>query len=521
MKKVGQLMVCGFEGKTPSDEIITLIKDYHIGGIILFSRNIGTAKEVLALTNALQRIARDAGHEQPLFICVDQENGVVRRLGEGTTYFPGSMLIGATGNKANAYAIGLATGRELKALGINWNLAPVVDINNNPSNPVIGVRSFGEGADMVASYAVENIKGMHEAGIITTLKHFPGHGDTDSDSHLKLPVIPHTMERLEAMELKPFRACMEAGADTVMSAHVYFPTLVKSEKPATLAPEVMTGLLREGLGFQGVVTTDCMEMKAIADTYGTVGGAVKALEAGVDIVMISHTYTLQEEAIKTIVQDVEKGHLALEKIEASYNRILKLKEKYLDWDTIVDQPTLAPIVGCEEHQQLAEKVFREGITICKNDGVLPLSAEADSVLFIDSSNCHITGVEDTVFATHSLRSAIEGITTQVEVMEINPDPSEEEITKVLQVMKKFDKVIFGTFNIGPQSNLIKLVQRMADLGQQIVVIAMRNPYHLAYMEESNAFIATYEWTKAGLELAVKAVFGMEHVSGKLPVMKKN
>ncbi len=359
-KKVGQLMVCGFADKTPSEEIVRLIRNYHVGGIILFSRNIGTAQEVLALTNALQQIAKEAGHERPLLICVDQENGIVRRLGEGTTYFPGSMLIGATGNSKNAYDIGLATGKELKALGINWNLAPVVDINNNPGNPVIGVRSFGEDTDLVSAYAIENIRGMHQAGVITTLKHFPGHGDTDSDSHLKLPVIPHHMERLEAVELKPFRACMKAGADTVMSAHVFFPALVKEEKPATLATEVMTGLLRDQLGFQGVVTTDCMEMNAIADTYGTVEGATRAIKAGVDIIMISHTHILQEKAIKKLVEQVEAGDIQLEKIETSYMRVQQLKEKYLDWDHIENNRQLDAVVGCEEHQALAEKSFQRG-----------------------------------------------------------------------------------------------------------------------------------------------------------------
>lgn len=171
-KKVGQLMVVGFKGITASDDIKELIREHHVGGIILFGRNIGSPQEILSLTQELQQVAKDAGHEQPLLICIDQENGVVRRLGEGTTIFPGAMLLGATGEPENAYQVGVATGKELKALGINWNLAPVMDVNNNPENPVIGVRSFGEAADMVSEFGRMAMKGMQEAGIITTLKHF-------------------------------------------------------------------------------------------------------------------------------------------------------------------------------------------------------------------------------------------------------------------------------------------------------------------------------------------------------------
>ncbi|MEI2401057.1 glycoside hydrolase family 3 N-terminal domain-containing protein, partial [Paenibacillus phytohabitans] len=217
-KKVGQLMVVGFKGIKASDEIKELICEHHVGGIILFARNIGTPQEILSLTNELQQVAKDAGHEHPLLICIDQENGVVRRLGEGTTIFPGAMLLGATGEPEHAYQVGVATGKELKALGINWNLAPVMDVNNNPANPVIGVRSFGESADKVSEFGRMAMKGMQEAGIITTLKHFPGHGDTNVDSHLDLPVISHNINRLEQIELRPFIDSIKAGADTIMSA---------------------------------------------------------------------------------------------------------------------------------------------------------------------------------------------------------------------------------------------------------------------------------------------------------------
>src|SRR5437868_6476316 len=200
-EQIGQVLMVGFAGDTPSQEIIDLIQQYHIGNIILFSRNVRDAQQVRELTQHLQRSAKEAGQPYPLLIAIDQENGIVQRLGETVTVFPGNMALGAIGSEQIAYEVALATGRELKALGINMNLAPVVDVNNNPANPVIGVRSFGEDPQMVARLSVAMVKGYRAAGVITSLKHFPGHGDTAVDSHLALPIIPYALERLETVEL--------------------------------------------------------------------------------------------------------------------------------------------------------------------------------------------------------------------------------------------------------------------------------------------------------------------------------
>src|SRR6266849_3979956 len=234
-EQAGQVLMAGFWGSTPSQEIIDLIQHYHVGNIILFSRNVRDARQVFELTRSLQQIAREAGQRYPLFIAIDQENGIVQRLGEATTIFPGNMALGAIGTEEMAYKVASATGQELKALGINMNLAPVVDINNNPANPVIGVRSFGEDPQQVARLGAAMVKGYHAAGILSCLKHFPGHGDTAVDSHLALPMIPYTLERLAAVELLPFRSGIEAGAESVMIAHISFPALTRQAiSPATL-----------------------------------------------------------------------------------------------------------------------------------------------------------------------------------------------------------------------------------------------------------------------------------------------
>src|SRR2546421_1603108 len=262
-EQIGQVLMVGFLGDTPSQEIIDLIQRYHIGNIILFSRNVRDARQVFELTQRLQRCAKEAGQHYPLLIAIDQENGLVQRLGEAVTVFPGNMALGAIGSEQIAYEVALATGRELKALGINMNLAPVVDVNNNPANPVIGVRSFGEDPQQVARLGAAMVRGYHDAGILTCLKHFPGHGDTAVDSHLALPTIPYPLERLEALELLPFRSGIEAGAESVMIAHVSFPALTQQNMlPATLSSPIVQGLLRGKLGFNGAILSDCMEMKA-------------------------------------------------------------------------------------------------------------------------------------------------------------------------------------------------------------------------------------------------------------------
>src|SRR5947209_4584979 len=323
----------GFWGSTPSHEIIDLIQRYHVGNILLFSRNVRDTRQVLELTQSLQTIAKEAGQRYPLLIAIDQENGLVQRLGEAATIFPGNMALGAIGSEEVAYQVAQATGHELKALGINMNLAPVVDVNNNPANPVVGVRSFGEDPQQVARLGTAMVKGYPAAGMLSCLKHFPGHGDTAVDSHLALPKIPYTLERLETLELVPFRGGIEAGAGSVMIAHVSFPALTEQNMlPATLSPAIVQGLLREKLGFSGVILSDCMEMRAISDTFGTERAAVTALQAGIDLVLVSHIYTRQRGSIEAILGAVEAHELSPQTIQQAAERVLRLKGRYLSWD---------------------------------------------------------------------------------------------------------------------------------------------------------------------------------------------
>lgn len=514
--QLGQLMVVGFKGKTVSESIIQLINENHIGGIILFSHNIGSPTELLNLTSTLQFEAKKAGYTYPLLICLDQENGVVRRLGNGTTTFPGAMAIGATRKIENAFDISYATGQELKELGVNWNLAPVLDVNNNPDNPVIGVRSYGEDPRLVSQFGKNSMKGMQSAGIITTLKHFPGHGDSNVDSHLALPVIGHSRKRLNEVELVPFRECIDSGADTIMTAHVYFPAIEDRENvPATLSKKVISGLLREELGFDGVVTTDCMEMKAISKTIGTEKGAVEALKAGVDLVMVSHTHEVQLSTIKEIESALADGVLKEETVRASLNRLNKLKKKYLSWETTPFDTTFVSL-GTVKHRQLAEKVFQESVTIVKNDNLLPLSTN-QKILVINPLNQSIYGVEDTREIKATLGDAMKELSNFVEYYDFPEIFNIKDMESLIEKSKEFEVIVMGTLSVSSKSYQIDFYEKILSLGIPVVGVAMRNPYDLRYFPKMAAYIATYEFTYLALQTAANAIFGKSLVSGELPV----
>lgn len=519
-KIIGELFVIGFDGKVVPKSIKKLIHDYHIGGIILFTRNIGSPDEVLRLTASLQKEARDAGYERPLLICVDQENGTVRRLGEGTTIFPGGMTIGASDSEENAYQVGYASGTELRALGINWNLAPVVDVNVNPDNPVIGVRSYGESPERVARLAKAAVKGMQDAGVVTTLKHFPGHGDTKVDSHLALPVIPHSIERLEEIELRPFQASLES--DVIMSAHIYFPALeLEADKPATLSKAVLTGLLREKLGYTGLITTDCMEMNAISETIGTAKGVVAALQAGVDLAMVSHTLQRQVGALQEVKAAVESGELSRESILTSAERIRRVKDTYINWNnTSIDSGAKVPsFVGGNDHRKLAKEAYRRGVTMVYNHGLIPIDSSSNIVIVTPEASAQ-SAAEDPSHATVRLYDAVRSYQPNAKNIALTSEWTEEDIHEQVEQWKQYDAVIFGVQYLAQQPMQQLLLEKLAASDIPVIAIVMRSPYDVALLPELHTCICTYEVSSPASEVAVSAVFGEEEILGTLPVTIK-
>ncbi|KIL49548.1 beta-N-acetylhexosaminidase [Jeotgalibacillus soli] len=516
-QRIGRLFVVGFDGTQATPEIIDMIHTYHVGAVILFGRNIGTPEELLKLTHSLQREAKSAGYDHPLLICTDQENGAVRRLSEGTTIVPGSMLIGATNNPQYAYKAGFLTGKELKALGINWNLAPVADINNNPRNPVIGVRSYGEDASQVASFVEQSMKGMQAGGVQTTLKHFPGHGDTSVDSHLDLPVISHDLERLHQIELVPFKQCIESGADAIMTAHVYFPALEKTlNKPATFSKAVVTELLREKLGFNGVVTTDCMEMEAVKNGIGTVAGAVEAIKAGIDFVMISHSYHIQKEAIEHVVKAVEEGEISHSRIQQSIQRIAEMAKKYSSFDEIFEVDELPAYVGSSEHRTQMKSIYNQGITLLGSSVTKKLNKD-ERILIIFPENKYTSIVEDRRYSTEAFVHLLKKDHPLTMGLELKTPIQKEDIECVVSESEKFDRIIVLTLNAHTDIRQQQMLEALLEGHPKVDAVVLRNPYDAALLYKAHQVICTYEYTEMTYETVIGSLTGDMKLGGVLPV----
>jgi beta-N-acetylhexosaminidase len=346
-EKIGQLFMVGFLGTTVTPELATFMREYRPGGVILFSRNLESVEQIVELTNDLQRCSP----KSPLLISIDQEGGRVSRLPKGFTIFPPCELIGRCNSTELAYAAAATTAKELRAVGINMNMAPVLDVNSNPDNPVIGDRAFGSVSNVVGEMALVTAAGLQDNKVVACGKHFPGHGDTNADSHKELPVVQASRERLEAVEFPPFRRAAAAGIATMMTAHVLYKAL-DERLPATLSPDIITHLLREQMDYDGVVLTDDLEMHAIVDHYGPGDAAVRALLAGCDVLLICKDRDREVAAFESVEQAVASGTIGTARLDQSVARIQRVKQRYL-WPyrpAVISEAKL--IAGCCTHQAL-------------------------------------------------------------------------------------------------------------------------------------------------------------------------
>ncbi|HEV7666395.1 MAG TPA: beta-N-acetylhexosaminidase, partial [Chloroflexota bacterium] len=375
-QRVGQVFMLGFVGTALNDANRALIGGLHLGGVTLFGRNIDSGSQLATLDAALQTIADPV----PLFISVDQEGGLVVRVTDGATIFPGNMALGATSDPSLARRVAEASAAELLAMGVNMDLAPVVDVNTNPLNPVIGVRSFGSTPEFVSQFATQTIAGLQSSGVSAVGKHFPGHGDTAVDSHRDLPVVLHSRERLDLIELQPFRAAMEAGVDGIMTAHLYVPSIEsRQDVPATLSKTVLTGLLREQLGFNGLILTDALDMDAIKKDRSAAEAAVEAFEAGADMLLIAGINADDRahlsEGPPALLAAVKSGRISEERLNQSVLRILEAKAKRGILAGAVARPPTpsATVLNSAEHRALALDAARQAVTLQRDsEGLLPL-----------------------------------------------------------------------------------------------------------------------------------------------------
>ena len=357
--QAARLISVGFQGKAMTDELFRLIAR-GVGGVIFFSRNIGQPVEVAHATASLKRAAG-----RPLVIALDQEGGLVARLRQGFTEVPPMRSVGATGDPELARQVGAVIGREVRAVGFDMNYAPVLDVDTNPQNPVIASRSFGRTPELVSDMGVALFAGLESAGVGACGKHFPGHGDTSQDSHLTLPRLPHSLERLEQVELKPFAAAARAGIPSLMTAHVIFEPL-DPVHPATMSRAVLRGLLRERLGYDGLVVSDDLEMRAIADHFGVEETVVRGLNAGVDHFLCCHTAEVAHRAIDSVIHAIERGIVSRETLAAANRRLQTFSQRYAR-PALEDSPDLS-VLRSDAHLSVVQQVLRNAAAPGTNRG---------------------------------------------------------------------------------------------------------------------------------------------------------
>src|SRR5690625_1294079 len=506
-EKVGQLFMVGFNGLEPNGEIINLITKYHVGGICYFSRNLKTPKQVHKLSTELQSYANI---KTPLFLSIDQEGGMINRITEGITVSPNNMALGAINNRLYTKQIAEIVARELGAMGINMNFDPSMDVNNNPKNPVIGTRSFGEDVTKVSKHGVETINGYQKENISAVVKHFPGHGDTNIDSHEDLPVIPHPMERIHSIELPPFQYAIDNGVDAVMVSHVSFPSLDK-DYPASLSPKIVQGLLRKKLGFEGVVITDCMEMLAIDHNYSSGESAILAINAGIDLILISHTYEKQREAIDAVIQAVKDGEISEERIDESVSRILALKQKR---KTGENHEYNREKFAKKRHIEFAKKLTEQSITIVKNDdNLLPLNHNKKTVL-LWPSNIKTSPVIETNKQASTLGHFLHGRLNHFTELPLSTDEA------VFNACKDSEQIIIATFNLTQDKETLHTTKEFINqFHQKTILCAFGNPYDFLVAPYVSAYVAAYDIRPITLHSVAKALCSVGETRTKLPVVK--
>jgi len=350
-QKIGQLFMVGFLGTSVTPDLASFIKEYKPGGVILFSRNLESVEQMVALTNDLQACSPHS----PLLISIDQEGGRVSRLPKGFTIFPPCDLLGRCNSTELAYAAAATIAKELRSVGVNMNMAPVLDVNSNPDNPVIGDRAFGTTPAVVCELGLATVAGLQDNKVVACGKHFPGHGDTNADSHKELPVVEALRERLEAVELLPFRRAIGQGVASLMTAHVLYRAL-DNELPATLSPTIIKDFLRQELRYDGVVLTDDLEMHAIVDHYGIEDAAVRAVLAGCDVLLICKDRDREVAAFRAVEQAVAAGAISPERLNLSAARIARLKERFVARYRPAMISDAKLIAGCRTHQVLLRTI---------------------------------------------------------------------------------------------------------------------------------------------------------------------
>ncbi|MBQ4073736.1 MAG: glycoside hydrolase family 3 protein [Clostridia bacterium] len=510
--KIGQMFSAGFPSPQVDEQARRLAEEFHVGNFYLFSRNIINVDQTCALCNDINHLAYKNNGVAP-FIGVDQEGGAVSRIVEGASLIPGEMALAAC-KDPDTYQIGLNIGQVMRSFGITSPSSPVLDVNSEPLNPIIGARAYCDDTDRVSKLGVGMVRGLQEGGCISTVKHFPGHGNVKTDSHLGMPTNDSPLEVLESIEFNPFQQAFNAGADALMTAHVRY-TAVDDQLPGTLSPKIMTDLLRNQMGFKGLAVTDCMEMDAIRATYGCGEGAVMAIEAGCDLLTFSHTIEAVEQAVKAIYAAVESGRITEERIDVSYNRIMALKKKYgLLTPPVIDRAAAHILAADPEKNALHQALSRESVTLLSDQGGLDMLKKAKKPLFLAPPSLALTGAEDQ--KTNPLcftKLAVKAMGGEGFVMPLNNYNDE-----TIAILEKgdFDVAVLGLYNARFRKGQIDTLRKLESMDKPLVVILLGAPYDATLVQRADALISGYEYTNISVPSILDAVqTGVFH--GSLPV----
>jgi beta-N-acetylhexosaminidase len=492
-----------------------LIAKYRVGGIIYFTwaHNTRDPHQIADLSNGIQKASLSLPRGLPVLVSTDQEHGIVCRVGEPATLFPGAMAIGAGRSRKDARTLGRIAGQELRALGIRQNYSPVADVNVNPANPVIGVRSFGADPGAVAGMVAAEVGGyQHARQVAATAKHFPGHGDTAVDSHYGFPVITHTRAQWDKLDAPPFRAAIAAGIDSIMTAHIMVPALDDSGDPATLSHPILNGILREELGYDGVIVTDSLGMEGVRTKYGDDRVPVLALKAGVDQLLNPPNLDVAWNAVLKAVRD---GELTEARLNESILRVLRLKAKLRLFEApYVSQAGVTRTVGIPSHLAAADRIAERTTTLLVNENrTLPLSPRKLLVVGADpASPSGTTGPPTGVLA-----AAFTELGFTATALSTGTAPSAATIAKAVAAARDVDAVVVGTYNVSATSSQKALVEQLVATGRPVIAIAVRNPYDVAHLPSVPAVVASYSWTDVELRAAARVIAGRAAPRGRLPV----
>ena len=514
-EKLGQLIMVGFENTEFDEHLRTIIEDYKIGNFIYYASNCKNPKQIINLTKSIYSSTKKNIGIFPL-ISIDQEGGIVARIKNNVTNCPGLMTISSTNNPKNAYIISKIISKELSLMGINMNLSPCLDVNNNINNPVIGVRSFGDDPKNVSIYGENYIKGLQEdKNLIATAKHFPGHGDTNIDSHLGLPIIKHDLKHLENIEIVPFKNAINSDVKSIMMAHIIFEKM--DNIPSSLSEKIMN-YLRKNLNFNGIIISDSMMMSAVKNLYDIEKSSVMGIKNGLDIILLHVSLDEQIKCIKSLENAVNNGEISMDIIDEKVERILKIKEEIREnIENNFEKKNVDEIYEIlsknENDQKIAQEIVDNSLTIIKGKKFI----KKNKVLII-GTDYNYTSINDKYCITDEIKKR----NIEMDTITININPENEN--EILEKIEKYEQIVFLCYLINKYNKqldlLKKIIKKCKNENIELFIIDTRNPYDYLELKEADNFACMYEYTTISVNTIIKYLNGEIEANGILPIQLK-